>query len=123
MGLSQVGTIPPRSKRLHITLGAAPSAKSTTPDTSAMAPLECAAASRDGATSSVAPQHAPVAADTLEVQSRWRWRSRRRKLGDPSRLGPEFYLSLALRRIVLLPGQPSALLQRPWPHCPVYHWK
>merc|ERR1712045_1069042 len=67
--LSQVGRIPHCSKQLRLTRGAAPSAKFTTPVTSAMAQLECVAASRDGATSSVAPQHAPVAADTAEVQS------------------------------------------------------
>merc|ERR1712150_154551 len=43
---------------------AAPSAKSTTLATSAMASLECAAASSNGASSNVAPQHMPVAVDT-----------------------------------------------------------
>merc|ERR1712045_323087 len=67
--LSQVGTIPLRSSRRHFTRGAAPSAKPTTLVTSVMASLECAAASSDGVSSSVAPQHAPAAVDTAEVQS------------------------------------------------------
>merc|ERR1711879_1049677 len=65
---SQVGTIPLRFKRRHFTRGAAPSAKSTTLATSAMASLECAAASSKGASSNVAPQHMPVAVDTAVVQ-------------------------------------------------------
>merc|ERR1739844_32250 len=64
---SQVGTIPLRFKRQHFIRGAAPSAKSTTLATSAMASLECAAASSDGASSNVAPQHMPVAVDTTVV--------------------------------------------------------
>merc|ERR1712029_919182 len=55
---SQVGTIPLRFKRQHFIRGAAPSA---------MASLECAAASSNGASSNVAPQHVPVAVDTTVV--------------------------------------------------------
>merc|ERR1712024_317196 len=64
---SQVGTIPLRFKRQHFIRGATPSAKSTTLATSAMASLECAAASSDGASSNVAPQHMPVVVDTTVV--------------------------------------------------------
>lgn len=66
---SRVGIIPLHFKRRHFTRGAAPSAKSTTLATSAMASLECAAASSSGASSNVAPQHMPVAVDTTVVQS------------------------------------------------------
>merc|ERR1712154_540079 len=50
-----------------------------------------------------------------------RWRSHRRRLGDPSRLGSEFFLPRTPRRDVLLPAQQGAMLQRPWPHRPVYY--
>merc|ERR1712012_505070 len=64
---SRVGIIPLHSKRRHFTRGAAPSAKSTTLATSAMASLECVAASSSGASSNVAPQHMPVVVDTTVV--------------------------------------------------------
>merc|ERR1712238_56951 len=65
----QVGTMTLRFSRLHFTRGVAPSVKSTTLATFAMASLECAVASNDGASSNVAPQHSPTAVDTTAVQS------------------------------------------------------
>merc|ERR1712045_1074581 len=63
---SQVGTMPPRLRLLRFRHGVVPSVTSTTLGTTAMASLECAAASSDGASSNVAPQHGPPIVDTVQ---------------------------------------------------------